>query len=172
MASRQFGCIVFRAVALFFFATALSQSYVIFSLYFVQMELVTKQESLWHKVSFLAILVIQLLVATFLWTNAEKLSGAEDDTKATIMGGNWVVRLVFTTLGILMCTYSFAGVVRSTMSLLSPSLLHESRTPETIIYFITELIKFMVGVYLIITYRFDKAAAFEAAQATEPPMED
>lgn len=172
MASRQFGFILFRALAVYFFYNSLSQFHLLFNIYFGQMELMGSKSLNGQKITSLAVWVIQFIIAVVLWTNAEKFSGSESDAKATVRGGNWVVRLVFTALGILLCTYLITNIVSEIGYLVSPDMLRQQRSRDTIVYAVTEGLRFLLGLYLVLAYKFDKAAAFEAAQTVEPPLED
>lgn len=171
MASRQFGFILFRALAVYFFYTSLSQLHLLFNIYFGQMELMNSKSINAQKIASICVWAIQMVLATALWTNAGKIAESGSDAKITIKGGNWVVRLVFTALGIILCSYSITNLVNEVGYLVSPDNLRQQRSRDSIVYAVTEGIRFLIGLYLVLAYRFDKAAAFEAAQAIEPPVE-
>lgn len=113
---------------------------------------------------------IFILMAAFLWTFADKLSGPDHTDRMTARAGNWVVRLAFSCLGIFLMLNGINALVNWLSELLFP----EFRPDKGAVYtgLVIDSVKFLVGVYLFATYKFDKAAAFEAAEAVEPSLED
>lgn len=118
-----------------------------------------------------AIICIYILIAAFLWTFAEKLSARESEEKITVKGGNWVVRLVFTSLGLLIMTFSLSPFAQAMVELFYPDFIRREK-PFIYVDLGVGTLKFLIGLAIFLTHRFDNAAAFQAAQAIEPPLED
>lgn len=118
-----------------------------------------------------AVICVYILISAFLWTFAERLSADESEEMLTVKGGNWVVRLVFTALGLMIIIFSLSSLAQSLVELFYPNFVRREK-PYIYIDLGVSSFKLLTGLYIFFTYRFDKTAAFEAAQAIEPPVED
>lgn len=169
MAAQQFGFVMFRFAGILAAFLGLNHAY---SVVYAQVWTKELMRSLVASVNYVSIVFacIFILLAAFLWTFADKLSGPERTDRVTVRAGNWVVRLAFTCLGIFLMLNGINAVVNWLSQLLFP----EFRPDKGTVYagLIIDSLKFLIGVYLFATYKFDRAAAFEAAQAIEPPIED
>ena len=170
MAARQFGLVVFRALAVYILYASISRLYQI-SYVFIGLEGFPTEVGypLSQKIASVSIWSVQVLLAAFLWTNAEKFVGDEGGEKLTVRGGNWVVRLVFTSLGILICVFSINSIIELIANFLVPDPIWKDRDREAVLAMITELVQFLLGLGLFLAFRFDKRAALAAAQAVEEP---
>lgn len=169
MASRQFGLVVFRALAIYLFCMSLNYVYLLASSLFfdAQARLVGYQIPLAQKLTAIGIWAIQFLIAVYLWTNADKLVSPISDGQPCLRAGNWVVRLVFSVLGILICVYSVHSLANEAINLIVPDPLLRERTRDQVIYAIVETLRFAFGLALFLIYRLDKEAVVQAAQAIE-----
>ena len=170
MAARQFGLVVFRALAVYVFLSSLTQFNYLVVMYTGMQgapEGFDFQSS--QKAAATALWIAQILISAFLWTNAEKLAGKGADAQPTLRSGNWVVRLVFTAIGLIVCIYAIDSLVVEAAHLIVPDPIRRDRTREMKLSLLTDGIRLVIGLALIIAYRFDKRAAFSAAQAIEEP---
>ena len=171
MASRQFGLVVFRALAIYLFCMSINYIYVLSNFLFMgdQSALRGYEIPLGQKLTVVGIWAIQVLISTFLWTNADKLVSPIADDQPSLRAGNWVVRLVFSSLGILICVYSVNSLVKEGINMVVPDPLMRDRDRDDIIYAVVESLRFAFGLGLFLVYRLDKVAVVQAAQALESP---
>lgn len=169
MASRQFSLVVFRALAVYVAIVSLSQLHQLaFFIFGFEGAPDGFNGATTHKIISLCILTFQVLLATILWTNADKFAGNDPDVQPTIRAGNWMVRLVFTALGILICVFSIDNFIDVIGRVLVPDPYRRETSRYEILNAITEAIRFFIGLGIFLAYRFDKRAALQAAQAIEP----
>lgn len=168
MASRQFGLVVFRALAVYLLVMAINQLHQIINLYFLTADDYANRVLGPQKWITLGIWSLLVLMSAFLWTNGDKLVSSSPDSQPTLRGGNWVVRLVFTAIGVLICVYSFDNLVSLAVAKLRPPFWPEGSTPSMVLGAILDGVRLLIGITLICAYRFDKAAVVQAAEAIEP----
>ncbi len=166
--ARQFSLVVFRALAVYVFVLSISQVHQLVMLYTgmpgapAEFDFRPSQ-----KAAATALWIAQILIATYLWTNAEKFVGKFADAQPTLRAGNWVVRLVFTALGTLICVYSIDSIVVEVAHFFVPDPVRQDRSREMILTLIIDGIRLLVGLVLVIVYRFDKPAVVSAAQSID-----
>lgn len=162
MAAQQFSLVMFRIAAVYVAFTGLNIGYSVIS-----MKLMSYGDYR-PPTNYVGIIFasVYLLCAALFWTLADRFAGTESSEKITVKAGNWVVRLVFSCLGIFLMLYSLNAISTTIMQLTMPEYF---RTEKPLIYadVVVDGLKFLIGVYIFLTYRFDKAAAFEAAQAIQ-----
>jgi hypothetical protein len=157
MTARQFGFVIARALAILCLLYALNQSYMFFGAW-----IYGRPGNVLGKLLPTGIIGAFLLMGTFLWAAADRFAGDIADSQPTIRGGNWVVRLTFTTLGILIVLSSLDPIVSAAVNLMNQGSTASFFYP----ILVASGIKCMVGIGLIAAYRFDKTAALQAAQAS------
>lgn len=167
MAARQFSLVVFRALAVIAAFTGLNFVFATVGTFLYT----SPDPSSLARIASVAIICVYILIAAFLWTFAERLAVHESEEKLTVKAGNWVVRLVFTALGLVIMTFSLNSMSSVIVEIFYPEVLRRDK-PLIYVDIGVGILKFLIGLTIFLTYRFDKPAAFEAAQAVEPPIED
>ena len=168
MAARQFGFVIARALAVYCFTVGLNHLY-LFGLQTFGSDPYYRNLMFPATERFMnvGVLAIYLLLAAFLWTSADKFAGPQADGQPSLRAGNWMVRLAFTSLGLLVIMGAITGVVSGIVQIGWPDPM---RPPTRAFYVdvVVGSIKCLLGLGLILAYRFDKAAALEAAQSIKP----
>jgi len=168
MAAKQFSQVVFRALAIYVLILSLGQINQLVMLY-TGMNGAPPEFDFRPSQKFAATAVwtLQVLIAAFLWTNADKFVSGQPDSQPTLRAGNWVVRLVFTAIGALICVYALDSIVLEAANLIVPDPMRRDRSRDMILALVIDGIRFMIGLVLIVVYRFDKPAAVSAASAVD-----
>lgn len=163
MAARQFGFIMARSLA------ALSVMFGLHHLYFFLVASAAGEMFL-QPVRWAGIFVVGsfTLFAALLWTMADRLSSDLGDAEPSLQSGNWVVRLCFTSLGIVIMILSINDMAIPIIQLAVDWGVRRLDTYSKIGLGVS-VAKFLVGLGIFLAYRFDKRAAFGAAQAIEKP---
>lgn len=161
MAAKQFGFVMARSLAV------LSLMFGFQHLYYFLVALAAGSEY-FQPVRWAGIFVVGsfILFAALLWTMADRFSSDLGDTEPSVRSGNWVVRLWFTSLGIVIMILSLNEVVRPIIELAMAWGVRSLETYTKIDMGIN-IAEFLIGLAIFVAYRFDKRAAFSAAQAIE-----
>jgi hypothetical protein len=168
MAAQQIGIVLFRALALYIFFYSTTCLYeVAYITLGPSAPSGSEGYTTGYKAASIAIWAFLVLLSAFLWTNADRLSGHEANDKVTLRAGNWVVRLTFMALGILICVNSITELVRFLAHQVFPDPTWNDRPREVVIAMIGEFVRLAVGLALIVIYRFDRQAALSAAKAVQ-----
>jgi hypothetical protein len=169
MNAKAFGFVVARGLAIYCFLASISDFERFWALQMVYSSTSSSREL---NIPTIAAAAITLLLAAYLWTSAGKFSGTLDESQVSVRGGNWVVRLLFTALGLFIAIDAFfqlSDLVIRGAFIYRFSSLDSAYT----IQICASVAKLLTGLGLWAWYRFDKGARLEAAQSvsqsTGPP---
>lgn len=168
MTARQFGFVVSRGLAIYCFANAIHYTTMTLSVV-----LLTEADSS-SKAKFFTMgsIVLFLLMATILWTGADKFAGPHADNQPNLRSGNWAVRLTFTCFGIYLVILSINDLAPLLVRFFMPEAFRPTGW-ENYVYIGGGALKLLLGLGLFLRHRFDKAAVIQVAQSiTERPKQD
>ncbi|MCC7229837.1 MAG: hypothetical protein IT203_05550 [Fimbriimonadaceae bacterium] len=168
MVARQFGFVVSRGLAVYALFIALNHIYAYFSLR--EMAIGRPAPSLFYLVGPVAMPVIYIVLFAILWTSANRFAGPVAEAEARVQSGAWVARLVLSGLGGFIALNALSDIANLFVKLNVVAQLQESNT-ENIAAFVVQIVKFLVGLGLILSNRFDRMALHEAARSGAPMVD-
>lgn|GEM_PF-4730838 len=111
--------------------------------------------------------VVLILLGAFLWTTAEKFAGPVAEESAKVQSGDWVVRLAFGLLGVFLIINSVVHLASGAFAFLFKSTKFDFAQDAP--YFVGDAIKFLLGLWLVLTNRFTRYGLAETQITSQSP---
>ncbi len=158
MAARQFGFVVARGLAVYLWFMSIGSGMQVYGYYLLDAP--SRTINGLPRATYilgLSLFVIEFLAASFLWTTASKFAGPCAEETPKVASGDWVVKLVFSALGIFLIAGAISGLAQGIMiygmDIRNPAgNFLKSQGP----YLLGESIRFLIGLWLVLTNRFTR----------------